>query len=104
MKTKVIAEAGINHNGDINIAKELIDVASRNGCDFIKFQKRNPDICVPEEQKKKIRQTPWGEMTYLDYKKKIEFDESEYKIIDDYCKKKNFCGSVVYGISILSTS
>ena len=63
MKTKVIAEAGINHNGDINIAKELIDVASRNGCDFIKFQKRNPDICVPEERKK-IRQTPWGEMTY----------------------------------------
>ena len=51
MKTKVIAEAGINHNGDINIAKELIDVASRNGCDFIKFQKRNPDMCPRRAEK-----------------------------------------------------
>ena len=79
MKIKVIAEAGINHNGDINIAKELIEVASKNGCDYIKFQKRNPDVCVPEQQKQNLRQTPWGEMTYLDYKKRTEFGESEYE-------------------------
>ena len=61
MKTKIIGEIGINHNGDINIAKKLIDVASIAGCDYVKFQKRNPDVCVPEEQKNKMRETPWGE-------------------------------------------
>jgi len=60
---KVIAEIGINHNGDINIAKKLIDVASVAGCDYVKFLKRNPDVCVPEHQKDVMRKTPWGEMT-----------------------------------------
>ncbi|MEY3388921.1 MAG: hypothetical protein RLZ74_527, partial [Actinomycetota bacterium] len=59
----VIAEIGINHNGDINIAKKLIDVAVEAGCQAVKFQKRTPAICVPEEQKSQIRETPWGMMT-----------------------------------------
>lgn len=74
----IIAEIGINHNGDVSLAKELVDVASETGCDAVKFQKREPDICVPEEQKLLLRETPWGTMTYLDYKKRIEFGEAEY--------------------------
>lgn len=84
-KVKVIAEIGINHNGSLETAKELILVAKAAGCDYVKFQKRNPDVCVPEDQKSKIRQTPWGEMTYLDYKKKIEFEFDEYREIDIFC-------------------
>jgi sialic acid synthase SpsE len=87
--TYIIAEIGINHNGDLNTAKELIDVAKKAGCDAVKFQKRNPDICVPEKQKKIMRETPWGYITYLDYKYKVEFEKEEYDIIDDYCKKIN---------------
>ena len=82
MKTKIIAEIGINHNGDIKLAKKLISAASIAGCDYVKFQKRTPDLCVPEAQKTKIRMTPWGEMSYLDYKKRIEFEEEEYQEID----------------------
>ena len=88
MKTHIIAEIGINHNGDINIAKKLIDVATVAGCDVVKFQKRNPDICVPEHQKNILRDTPWGEMTYLDYKYKVEFGKEEYNEIDRYCKER----------------
>jgi len=87
MSTKIIAEIGINHNGDLKIAKDLILVAKAAGCDYVKFQKRNPDICVPEEQKNKLRQTPWGEMTYLEYKWKTEFGEKEYDEIDRFCKE-----------------
>jgi len=83
------AEIGINHNGDINIAKKLIDVAVDAGCDAVKFQKRSPDVCVPEEQKKVMRETPWGLMTYLDYKHRIEFGKKEYDIIDKYCRECN---------------
>ena len=72
-----IAEIGINHNGDIEICKNLIYCAKISGFKYVKIQKRNPDVCVPEHQKNKIRDTPWGEMTYLDYKKKIEFDEKQ---------------------------
>lgn len=84
-KTKIIAEIGINHNGDIEIAKQLIMVAKAAGCDYVKFQKRNPDVCVPEDQKSKMRQTPWGEMTYLEYKWRTEFNYEEYDIIDNFC-------------------
>ena len=84
---KIIAEIGINHNGDLKIAKDLILVAKAAGCDYVKFQKRNPDICVPEDQKNKIRQTPWGEMTYLEYKWRTEFGEKEYDEIDRFCKE-----------------
>lgn len=85
---KIIAEIGINHNGDISMAKKLISMAKNCGCDYVKFQKRNPDICVPENQKKLMRETPWGYISYLDYKKKIEFSKDDYKIIDDYCKEQ----------------
>lgn len=88
MKTYIIAEIGINHNGDINIAKKLIDIAAVAGCDAVKFQKRNPDVCVPEHQKNIMRDTPWGEMTYLDYKYKVEFGKEEYDEIDSYCKRQ----------------
>ena len=82
----VIAEIGINHNGDLNIAKKLIDIAKVAGCDVVKFQKRNPDVCVPEHQKTVMRDTPWGRMSYLDYKYKVEFNQIEYDEIDVYCK------------------
>ena len=88
MKVKVIAEIGINHNGSVELAKKLIDAAALSGCDYVKFQKRNPDVCVPEEQKSKMRKTPWGEMKYIDYKKKIEFEKKEYDEIFKYCGDK----------------
>ena len=84
----IIAEIGINHNGDINIAKDLIKVAKNAGCDAVKFQKRNPDVCVPEHQKSTMRSTPWGEMTYLEYKYKVELGGDEYDVIDDYSRQK----------------
>jgi len=84
----LIAEIGINHNGDINLAKRLIDAAYACGWNCAKFQKRSPEVCVPEHQKNVLRQTPWGEMTYFDYKKKIEFEKNEYDIIDKYCNEK----------------
>ena len=87
MSTKIIAEIGINHNGDLKIAKDLILVAKAAGCDYVKFQKRNPDVCVPEEQKSKMRQTPWGEITYLEYKWRTEFGYEEYDEIDRFCKE-----------------
>ena len=60
METKIIAEIGINHNGSLDIAKKLIDLAKVAGCDFVKFQKRDPEICVPNSQKSIIKKTPWG--------------------------------------------
>tara|TARA_B100001094_G_scaffold32216_1_gene26717 strand:- start:7648 stop:8511 length:864 start_codon:yes stop_codon:yes gene_type:complete len=87
-KTHIIAEIGINHNGDMDIAKKLIDIASLSGCDSVKFQKRNPDVCVPEHQKTVMRDTPWGRMSYLDYKYKVEFGKEEYDEIDRYCKER----------------
>ena len=87
-RTYIIAEIGINHNGSLDIAKKLIDVAVVSGCDAVKFQKRNPDVCVPEHQKEVMRDTPWGRMTYLDYKYKVEFEKEEYDQIDRYCKDK----------------
>ena len=83
----ITAEIGINHNGDIEIAKKLIKVAKEAGCNAVKFQKRNPDICVPEKQKSVMRETPWGYITYLDYKYKVEFEKEEYDIIDKYCRE-----------------
>ena len=88
MQTKIIAEIGINHNGDIDIAKRLIDIALIAGCDYAKFQKRTPDICVPDAQKNKMRSTPWGEMKYIDYKKRVEFEKSEYDELYEYVKDK----------------
>ena len=84
----VIAEIGINHNGDLSIANALIDVAADCGCDAVKFQKRTPDICVPEHQKAVLRETPWGEMTYLEYRNRVEFDAADYAVIDEHCRRK----------------
>ena len=92
-KTYIIAEIGINHNGSLDNAKKLIDVAALAGCDAVKFQKRNPDVCVPEHQKSVMRDTPWGTMTYLDYKYKVEFEKAEYDEIDEYCKAKGIAWS-----------
>jgi N-acetylneuraminate synthase len=93
METKrlpfVIAEIGINHIGNIDIARQLIDMAKNAGCDAVKFQKRTPDICVREKQKSRILETPWGTMTYLEYRHKVEFGKKEYDIIDDYCRQKD---------------
>ena len=91
--TYIIAEIGINHNGSIDVAKKLIDIAAVAGCNAVKFQKRNPDVCVPEHQKNVIRETPWGTMTYLEYKHKIEFGKEEYDVIDSYCKEKGIAWS-----------
>ena len=84
----MIAEIGINHNGDLQIAKKLIDAANACMWNCVKFQKREPDIAVPEAQKNVMRDTPWGRITYLEYKKKIEFGKQEYDYIDSYCKEK----------------
>ncbi len=92
-KTYIIAEIGINHNGDLTIAKRLIDIVALSGCDAVKFQKRNPDVCVPEHQKNVMRDTPWGTMTYLEYKYKVEFGKTEYDEIDRYCKEKGIAWS-----------
>ncbi len=82
----VIGEIGINHNGDVEIAKQLIDVAVAAGCQAVKFQKRTPEISTPADQRDKIRQTPWGEMTYLEYKYRVEFEHDQYTEIDQYAK------------------
>ena len=74
-KPYLIAEIGINHNGDIDIENKLIDATSATGWDCCKFQKRDPDVCVPEHQKNVIRETPWGTMKYIDYKYKVEFQK-----------------------------
>lgn len=85
--TYFIAEIGINHNGDIDVAKKLIDAAKHGGADAVKFQKRTPELCVPEHQRNQMRDTPWGYITYLDYRYKVEFGQAEYAEIDRYCKQ-----------------
>lgn len=88
-KPFLIAEIGINHNGSVKLAKKMIDLAKKYNFDCVKFQKRDLNICIPEKQKSIIKETPWGTISYLDYKKKIEFSVNDYKKIDLYCKKKN---------------
>ncbi|NMC11673.1 MAG: N-acetylneuraminate synthase [Chloroflexi bacterium] len=85
--TYVVAEIGINHNGDLNIAKELILAAKDAGVDAVKFQKRTPEICVPKEQQSQMRETPWGYITYLEYRYKVEFNKEDYQAIDELCKE-----------------
>jgi N-acetylneuraminate synthase len=84
--TYVIAEIGINHNGDIDIAKKMIEAAVHAGADAVKFQKRTPDVCTPLEQQKQMRETPWGYISYLDYRYKVELGLEEYREIDRTCK------------------
>jgi len=84
----MIAEIGLNHNGDIQIAKKLIDAVFATNWNCAKFQKRTPAICVPESQKNIMRDTPWGRMTYLEYRYKVEFEKEQYDYIDRYCREK----------------
>ena len=86
--TYIIAEIGINHNGSLEIAKKLTDSAVSSGCDAVKFQKRTPHLCVPAQQQGVVKQTPWGTMTYLEYRNRVEFSEAEYREIDRYCKEQ----------------
>lgn len=83
----IIAEIGINHNGDLNIARRLIEGAAKAGCDAVKFQKRTPDLCVPKDQRDILRDTPWGIMSYIEYRHKVEFNKSQYAQIDRICKE-----------------
>jgi len=83
----IIAEIGINHNGDLEIAKEMIRAAAHAGADAVKFQKRTPEVCTPPEQQKQMRETPWGYISYLDYRYKVEFGLEQYREIDRTCKE-----------------
>lgn len=83
----IIAEIGINHNGNLEIAKKMIEGAKKAGCDAVKFQKRTPELCVPKDQWNIERDTPWGRITYIEYRHKVEFGEKEYAEIDRYCKE-----------------
>ncbi|MEJ2105171.1 MAG: N-acetylneuraminate synthase family protein [Ignavibacteriaceae bacterium] len=85
----IVAEIGINHNGSLEIAKKLIEGAKSAGVDAVKFQKRTPEICVPKDQWYIERDTPWGRMTYIDYRHKVEFTKDDYNVIDNFCKEKN---------------
>ena len=82
----VIAEVGINHNGDINIAKELIDTAKSAGCDAVKFQKRTLDVVYTKEFLESSRDSPWGTIQ-RDQKEGLEFGKKEYDEINAYCKE-----------------
>ncbi|MGO9612567.1 MAG: N-acetylneuraminate synthase family protein [Dissulfurispiraceae bacterium] len=84
----IIAEIGINHNGCMDIAQKLIDGAAFAGCSAVKFQKRTPERCVPRSQRNMERDTPWGRMTYIEYRHKVEFTLEQYAQIDAYCKAK----------------
>jgi len=80
----VIGEIGLNHNGSVELAKKLIDVAADAGAQAVKFQKRTPAISTPEHMKNVLRETPWGEMTYLEYRYRVEFDREQYIEIGDH--------------------
>ncbi len=87
--TYIVGEIGINHNGDLEVAKSLMAAAKNAGIDAVKFQKRTPEICVPPEQQGQMRDTPWGYISYLDYRYKVEFDEAAYAEIDRFAKELN---------------
>lgn len=83
----VIAEIGINHNGSLEICEKLIEGAARAGCDAVKLQKRTPELCVPLEQWSVMRDTPWGRMSYIDYKRKIELGVAELQHVERVCQR-----------------
>jgi N-acetylneuraminate synthase len=85
----IIAEIGINHNGSIDLAKQLIDGAVQAGCDAVKFQKRTPERCVPLDQWNLELETPWGRMTYIEYRHRVEFSLAQYADLDRYCRERN---------------
>jgi N-acetylneuraminate synthase len=83
----VVAEIGINHNGDLDVARRLIERAASAGCDAVKFQKRTPELCVPFDQRSVTRRTPWGNMSYLEYRRRVEFGRGEYEQIREWCRE-----------------
>ena len=85
----IIAEIGINHNGSLDIAKQLISEGANAKVDAVKFQKRTPELCVPLDQWEIQRDTPWGRMSYIDYKRKTEFGNLEYSAIDKHVKENH---------------
>ncbi|MBM3124046.1 MAG: N-acetylneuraminate synthase [Chloroflexi bacterium] len=85
----IIAEVGINHNGDIGIAKKIIEAAVHAGADAVKFQKRTPEVATPPDQQGQMRDTPWGYISYLEYRHKVEFNQEQYREIDHYCKERH---------------
>jgi N-acetylneuraminate synthase len=87
--TYIVAEIGINHNGSVDIAKSLIEAAAKNCVDAVKFQKRTPELCVPPDQQNHMRETPWGYITYLEYRYKVEFEVNAYREINRHCKQLN---------------
>lgn len=80
----LIGEIGLNHNGDVDIAKRLIDVAADAGVQAVKFQKRTPEISTPEHMRDVPRETPWGTMSYLEYRYRVEFSREQYIEIGDH--------------------
>ena len=84
----IIAEIGINHNGSLATTRQMIDAAVEAGCHAVKFQKRTPELCVPPEQREVPRETPWGIMSYMDYRHRVEFGLEQYRQIDQYCREK----------------
>jgi N-acetylneuraminate synthase len=87
--TYVVAEIGINHNGSLDIAKRLIDAAADARCDAVKFQKRTPELCVPAAQQNVMRETPWGMMTYLEYRHRMEFSIEDYEALIEHCRARS---------------
>ncbi|MFP5282099.1 MAG: N-acetylneuraminate synthase family protein [Actinomycetes bacterium] len=84
----ITGEIGINHNGELTNAFALIDQAAAAGCDAVKFQKRTPEVCTPRDQWDLERDTPWGRMTYIDYRHRVEFDAEDYRAIDVYARSR----------------
>jgi N-acetylneuraminate synthase len=84
----IVAEIGINHNGSLGIARQLIDGAASAGCDAVKFQKRTPELCVPRDQWSIERDTPWGRLPYIEYRRKIELSSPDYAVIDRHCRER----------------
>jgi N-acetylneuraminate synthase len=84
-----VAEIGLNHNGDLDIARRLVDAAKLSGCDAVKFQKRTPELSTPSDQRLLPRETPWGTMTYLEYRDRVEFNETDYRALDRYCRERD---------------
>lgn len=83
----IVAEIGINHNGSLDTAKEMIRAAKETGADAVKFQKRTPELCVPEDQRDMMRETPWGYISYMEYRERMEFSKKDYQEIDTLCQE-----------------
>ena len=86
LETFVVAEIGINHNGDVGLAKKLVGAAAGSGAQAVKFQKRTPELCVPPEQRDLPRETPWGVISYMEYRERVELGLEEYEEIDAFCR------------------